>query len=221
MELPGLTNQPMEVVTMIMIMMLYYHDDHPLHKTIAKRRVLHILFVHLLYYYKSLHIEGGGRRDGWKGEIFLTQYPDMKFAQGCSRVLQQQFGWKPRRWRPMPMSFILLPFLVIVVFLISVIVIVVILLILVTFVFKWSGNKCPILQAGPYFWHGESTDILTFVTTITAAAWLVNIFSQMWHFPWKKLFIIKQGIFLEPFIQNIFRFALPQQPQYRQPPPPL
>ena len=64
MELPGLTNQPMEVVTMIMIMMLYYHDDHPLHKTIAKRRVLHILFVHLLYYYKSLHIEGGGRRDG-------------------------------------------------------------------------------------------------------------------------------------------------------------
>ena len=49
----------------------------------------------------------------------------------------------------MPMSFILLPFLVIVVFLISVIV--VILLILVTFVFKWSGNKCPILQAGPYF----------------------------------------------------------------------
>ena len=63
MELPGLTNQPMEVVTMMM-MMLYYHDDHPLHKTIAKRRVLHILFVHLLYYYKSLHIEGGGRRDG-------------------------------------------------------------------------------------------------------------------------------------------------------------
>ena len=62
MELPGLTNQPMEVVTMIMIMMLYYHDDHPLHKTIAKRRVLHILFVHLLYYYKSLLILREGER---------------------------------------------------------------------------------------------------------------------------------------------------------------
>ena len=109
--------------------------------------------------------------------IFLTQYPDVKFAQGCSRVLQQQFGWKPRRQRPMPMSFIFLPFLVIIVFLIIVI-LVIILVILVTFVciFKWSRTKCPFLQAGPYFWHGGLTNILIFVK---AVAGCVKIFSKV------------------------------------------
>ena len=124
----------------------------------------------------NLFILRAGER--WvKGRNFLTQYPDVKFVQGCSRVLQQQFGWKPRRQRPMPMSFIFLPFLVIIVFLIIVI-LVIILVILVTFVciFKWSRTKCPFLQAGPYFWHGGPTNILIFVK---AVAGCVKIFSKV------------------------------------------
>ena len=104
-------------------------------------------YIYCLFTYSIiinlLVLVGGGEM----GHTFLH----INFAQGCSRVLQQQFGWKPRR-RPMPMSFILLPFFVIVVFLIIVIVIV-LFVILVTFVciFKWSRTKCPFLQAGPYF----------------------------------------------------------------------
>ena len=49
----------------------------------------------------------------------------------------------------MPMSLLVFPFLVIVVFLVIVIII---LIILVTFVciFKWSGIKCPLIQARPH-----------------------------------------------------------------------